>query len=121
MLSLLDGFLGYNQVLLSNEDQLKTTFNTKWGTYAYHKMPFGLINAGAKFKRAMEIAFRGLLNGSLVVYMDDITMYSYHKRDHIYHLKQIFERCQRYGILLNPKKRIFTVTKGKLLGYILFK
>ena len=49
MLSLLDGFSGYNQVLVSKEDRLKTTFRTKWGTYAYDKMPFGLINAGATF------------------------------------------------------------------------
>jgi ribonuclease HI len=44
-LSLLDGFSGYNQVLMSPSDQLKTTFRTPWGTYAYRKMPFGLINA----------------------------------------------------------------------------
>lgn len=49
MLSLLDDVLGYNQVLVANGDQLKKTFNTKWGTYAYRKMPFGLINAGATF------------------------------------------------------------------------
>lgn len=53
--------------------------------------------------------------------MDDITVYSYHKRDHIYHLKQIFERCPRYGISLNPKKSVFVVTEGKLLGHILSK
>ena len=46
MLSLLDGFSGYNQVLVSHGDQPKTTFNTKWGTYAYCKMHFGLINVG---------------------------------------------------------------------------
>jgi ribonuclease HI len=56
-LSLLDGFSGYNQVLMSPPDQLKTTFCTPWGTYAYRKMPFGLINAGATFQRAMDIAF----------------------------------------------------------------
>jgi hypothetical protein len=56
-LSLLDGFSGYNQVLMSPPDQLITTFRTPWGTYAYRKMPFGLINAGATFQRAMDIAF----------------------------------------------------------------
>ena len=67
MLSLLDGFSGYNQVLVSKEDRLKTTFRTKWGTYAYDKMPFRLINVGSTFQRAMDIAFRGLLNRSIVV------------------------------------------------------
>lgn len=59
MLSLLDGFSWYNQVLVSNGDYLKTTFNTKWGTYAYCKMPFGIINVSPTFQRAMDIAFRG--------------------------------------------------------------
>jgi ribonuclease HI len=48
-LSLLYGFSGYNQVLMSPPDQLKTTFRTPWGTYAYRKIPFGIINAGATF------------------------------------------------------------------------
>ena len=61
LFSLLDGFLGYNQVLVAKEDSLKTTFKTKWGTFAYRRMPFGLINAGAKFQRAMDITFHGLL------------------------------------------------------------
>jgi len=121
MLSLSDGFLGYNQVLVSNGDQLKKTFNTKRGTYAYRKMSFGPINASATFQRAMDIAFWGLINRSIVVYMDDITVYSYHKRDHMYHLKQIFKTCERYGISLNPKKSIFAVKEGKLLGHILSK
>ena len=93
MLSLLDGFSGYNQVLVSKEDRLKTTFQTKWGTYAYDKMPFGLINAGATFQQAMDIVFRGLINKSVVVYLDDITVYSKIRKEHIPHLKAIFERC----------------------------
>jgi hypothetical protein len=75
-LSLLDGFSGYNQVLMSPSDQLKTTFRTPWGTYAYRKMPFGLINVGATFQREMDIAFRGLINQSVVVYLDDVTVFS---------------------------------------------
>ena len=61
LFSLLDGFSGYNQVLVSEEDRLKTTFKTKWGTFAYRRMPFGLINAGATFQRAMDIAFHRLI------------------------------------------------------------
>ena len=72
MFSLLDGFLGYNQVLVSKADQLKTTFRTPWGTYAYRKMPFGLINAGATFQREMDIAFRGMIGKFVVIYLDDL-------------------------------------------------
>jgi len=67
LMSFLDGFSGYNQVLVHPDDQLKTTFQTKWGTYAYRKIPFGLINAGATFQRAMDIAFKGLVNKSVVI------------------------------------------------------
>ena len=76
LFSLLDGFSGYNQVLVAEEDRLKTTFRTKWGTFAYRRIPFGLINAGATFQRAMDIAFRGLIGRSVVIYLDDITIFS---------------------------------------------
>ena len=92
MLSLLDGFSGYNQVLVSKEDHLKTTFQTKWGTYAYDSLRFGLINVGSTYQWAMDIAFRGLLNKYVVVYLDDITIYSKIREEHIPHLKAIFER-----------------------------
>jgi hypothetical protein len=65
MFSLLDGFSGYNQVLVAELDRLKTTFRMKWGTYAYHRIPFGLINIGDTFQREMDIDFKGLINHRL--------------------------------------------------------
>ena len=118
LFSLLDGFSGYNQVLVAEEDRLKTTFRTKWGTFAYRRMPFGLINAGATFQRAMDIAFHRLIGRSVVVYLDDITIFSKRRGEHA---RKIFERCQKYGISLNPKKCVFAVTEGKLLGHIVSK
>jgi len=104
LMSFLDGYSGYNQILVHPDDRLKTTFITKWGTYAYQKMPFGLTNAGATFQRAMDIAFKGLMNTKVVIYLDDITVYSKKHSNHLNDLKQIFECCERYGISLNPKK-----------------
>jgi hypothetical protein len=120
-LSLLDGFSGYNQVLMSPSDQLKTTFRTPWGTYAYRKMPFGLINVGATFQREMDIAFHGLINQSVVVYLDDVTVFSKNKKDHLSHLRAVLERCRKFDISLNPKKSVFAVEQGKLLGFIVSK
>jgi hypothetical protein len=117
--SLLDGFSGYNQVMVLEEDRLKTTFRTKWGNFAYKRMPFGLISAGATFQRAMYVAFQGLINKCVVVYLDDVTVYSNNREDHIQHLTQISERCRKYGISLNPKKTIFGVEEGKILGHII--
>jgi hypothetical protein len=84
-------------------------------------MPFGLINPRATFQRAMGIAFRGLINKSTVVYLDDITIYSRYRSEHVHHLRKIFDRCRRYKISLNPKKTIFAVTEGKILGFIILK
>ena len=56
-MSLLDVYSGYNQILVHEKDQDKTTFSTPWGTFQYAKMPFRLKNAGATFQRAMDIAF----------------------------------------------------------------
>jgi hypothetical protein len=84
--SLLDGFSSYNQVLVSEEDHLKTTFRTKWGTFAYKRMPFGLMNVGATFQRAMDVDFWELINKCVVVYLDDVIVYSKNREDHIQHL-----------------------------------
>ena len=121
MLSLLDGFSGYNQVLVSPADQLKTTFRTPWGTYSYRNMPFGLINVGATFQREMDATFRGLINHFFIFYLDNITIFSKNKSDHISHLRKVFERCRKFGISLNPKKIIFVVIEGIFLGFVVLK
>ena len=69
----------------------------------------------------MDIAFHGFLGHSNVVYLDDITIFSKRREEHAFHLKQIFERCRKYGISLNPKKCVFTVMEGKLLGHVVSK
>jgi hypothetical protein len=56
-----------------------------------------------------------------VVYLDDVTVYSKKISDHSHHLKHIFERCKKYNISLNPKKNIFVVSEGKLLGNVISK
>ena len=71
IMSMLDGFSGYNQVLVNKEDQHITTFTTPWGTYEYLMMPFGLLNAGATFQRAMDYAFKGIRGKFIEIYQDD--------------------------------------------------
>lgn len=116
-----DVISGYNQVLVAPQDQLKTTFRTKWGTYTYKNMSFGLINVGATFQRAMDVAFRGLINNAVVVYLDDITMFSKNRQDHLIHLWWIFNWCKKYIFSLKPKKSIFVVTEGRLLRFMVSK
>ena len=118
MMSMMDGFSGYNQVLINKEDRHKTTFTTPWGTFEYLRMPFGLLNAIATFQRAMDYAFKELIGKIIEIYQDDLTVFSKERSSHISHLKQVFERCRRYGISLNPTKSVLGIDEGKLLGKI---
>jgi hypothetical protein len=118
MMSMLDGFLGYNQVEVEEEDQHKTTFTTPWGMFAYHRMPFGLINASATFQRCMRKTFTDLKDQIIVIYLDDLTVFSKKRKDHIEDLRKVLQRCRDHGISLNPKKSVFCVIEGKLLGHI---
>ena len=115
---MIDVFSGYNQIVVSEADREKTTFTTPWGTFMYEKMPFGLMNVGATFQWAMDIAFAGERDRFVVIYLDDITIFSKSDEDHLVHLKQIFNKCRKYGLSLNPKKYVFVVEEGKLLGHI---
>ena len=72
---MVDSFSGYNQISM-HPDKEKKTFTTPWGTFMYDKMPFGLMNAGATFQRAMDIAFVGEKDKFIVIYLDDITVFS---------------------------------------------
>jgi hypothetical protein len=87
IMSMLDGFSGYNQVLVRKEDQNKTTFTTPWGNFKYLRMPFGLLNAGATFQRAMDFAFHELMGKIIEIYHDDSTVFSKERSDHISHLR----------------------------------
>ena len=84
-------------------------------------MPFGLINVGATLQRAMDIDFRSLIGRSVVVYLNDVTIFSKKREEHEFHLKQIFECCRKYGISLNPRKCVFAVIEGKILGHVVSK
>lgn len=71
-------------MVVDREDQKKTTFTTPWGTFMYARMPFGLMNAGATFQRAMDIAFVG--DKFVVIYLDDIIVFSESDEEHLDHL-----------------------------------
>lgn len=91
----------------------------KWGTFSFMRMPFGPINVRATFQRVMDIESRGLIGQSMVVYLDDVAVFSKRRLDHLHHLKKIFVRCRKYGISLNPKETIFVVSEGNHLGHII--
>ena len=74
-MSMLDGFFGYNQVLVAEEDRENTTFITPWETYAYARIPFGLKNVGATFQRGMNHAFSGVRGNFMEDYQYDLKLH----------------------------------------------
>jgi hypothetical protein len=120
-ISMIDGFLGYNQISVHEDDREKTMFTTPWGTFMYDKMPFGLMNARENFQRAMDIAFISERDKFVVIYLADLTIFSNLDAENLMHLIQTFEKCKKIGLALNPKKSHFSMKEGKLLGHIISK
>jgi len=120
-ISMLDGFFGYNQIMVSQADQDKTAFTTPWGTFMYASMPFGLTNVGATFQRAMDLAFVGKTSEFNVIYLYYLTIFFYSNENHLKHLSNVFDRCRKFGVSINPKKPLLVVKEGKLLGHIISK
>jgi hypothetical protein len=87
----------------------------------YDKMPFGLMNEGATFHREMDITFISERDKFVVIYLDDPIVFSNSDVEHLVHLSQIFEKCRKFGLSLNPKKSHFSMQEGKLLGHIVSK
>jgi len=67
----------------------------------------------------MDIAFAQEIHDFLVIYLDDLTAFSKSYQEHLEHLRQVFLICRKYGISLNPKKSLFGLEEGKLLGHII--
>ena len=118
MLSFMDGFSGYNQILMAPKDNEKTFFITKWGTYCYRVMPFRLKNAIATYQRVVTTLFHDMMYRDVKVYVDDMIVKSRDRANHLAALQRFFERIRQFRLRLNPKKLTFGVTSGKLLGHI---
>ena len=118
MLSFMNGFLRYNQILMAQKDMEKTTFITEWGTYCYRVMPFGLKNIRATYQRAATTLFHDMLHRNVEVYVDDMIVKSRGQADHLAALERFFERIQKFRLRLNPNNGTFGVTSRKLLGHM---
>jgi hypothetical protein len=118
---MIDGFSGYNHIVLHEDDREKTAFTTQWGNFMYDTMPFGLMNERVTFHREMDIAFVGERDNFVVIYVNDLTIFSNSDEEHLVHLRQTFDKCRKFGLSLNPKQSHFSMQEGKLLGHIVSK
>ena len=115
--SFMDCFAGYNQMAIAEEDKLKTTFITVFGTFAYHMMAFGLCNAPGSWQRTADKTFGDISPEELKVFIDDLGAATVRERQLII-LRKCFERCRQFCIALNPRKCVFRVPYGLLLGHV---
>jgi hypothetical protein len=115
-MALLDCFSGYHQVWLHKEDEQNTSFITTFGTYCYLKMPECLHNASPTFCRMMKVALKDQAGRNVLSYVDKIVVVSKKKENHILDLAKTFTNMREARLKLNPKKCIFGITKGKVLG-----
>ncbi|GBG80616.1 hypothetical protein CBR_g31076 [Chara braunii] len=110
---------GYHQIEVHPDDQYKTAFHTKYGHYKFIVMPFGLTNTLATFQRCMNDLFRPWLDKFVVVYLDDILVFSKTLQEHQGHLRQVLEKLREANFKINAKKCEWAKTQVLYLGHVL--
>ncbi|CAI7814425.1 unnamed protein product, partial [Closterium sp. NIES-54] len=116
--SKLDLRSGYWQIKMADNLIHKTAFRTRYGSYEYLVMPFGLCNAPATFQAEMNHIPRPLLDECVVVYLDDILIYSKNMKEHVEHLQKVFEILRKNKFYVKLSKSDFALKKVQFLGHM---
>jgi transposase InsO family protein len=117
LFSCLDLASGYWQVKMQEGDEEKTAFSTPQGHYEFKVMPFGLTNAPGTFQRLMNKVLGGIKG--VIVYIDDILVFSEDWPEHLKILKQVFQALREHGLKLKASKCHFAQEKVKFVGHVL--
>jgi hypothetical protein len=119
LLSFLNCYFGYHQISLREEDQIKTSFIMPFGAYCYMTMSFGLKNIGTTYQWAIQQCLKDQIRDQLVeAYVDDVLVKTKVAYTLVNDLDQTFKALNKFQWKLNPKKCIFGVPSGILLGII---
>ena len=102
MLSFMDGFFSYNQILINPNDHHKIAFTTPWGNFCWNVIPLGIKNAGATYQRAMVTMFHQHIHKMVEVYVDDILIKSKQGQDHLQALEEVFNILLKYKLRCKP-------------------
>ncbi|CAM8986951.1 unnamed protein product [Rhodiola kirilowii] len=108
---------GYYQVRIAEGDEPKTTCITRYGSYEYLVMPFGLTNAPATFGTLMNKVFHPYLDQFVVVYLDDIVVYSRSLEEHLHHLREVFRVLRENDMYVKKEKCSFAQPEVLFLGH----
>ncbi|GKF89702.1 putative reverse transcriptase domain-containing protein [Tanacetum coccineum] len=110
---------GYHQLRVREEDIPKTGFRTRYGHYEFPVMPFGLTNAPAVFMDLMNRVCKPYLDKFIIVFIDDILIYSKNKQEHEEHLKIILELLKKEELYATFSKCEFWIPKVQFLGHVI--
>ncbi|GBG82920.1 hypothetical protein CBR_g36447 [Chara braunii] len=111
---------GYHQIRVAAEDQPKPTFRSRFDHYEFTVMPFVFTNALATFQTTMNDIFRDILEEYVIVYLDDILVYSCTLEDHIRHLHDVLQCLRKHGFYAKLSKCRFAQRKVDVLGHHVF-
>jgi len=109
---------GYHLIRMRQGDEHKTAIRTRYGQYEYKVMPFALVNAPATFQTMMNKILREFLDHGVVVYLDDIRIYSENMDDYIQLVQKVLDRLEQHDLAVSLKKSVFHQDEVEFLGYI---
>ena len=116
--SKIDLCAGYNNICIKEGDEWKTAFRTRYGAFEYLVMPFGLTNAPVTFQRFMNNIFTDMVDSFMVVYLDDILIYSDNMTEHEGHVCHVLQQLHNNQLHANLMKLSFHLDSVEYLGFI---
>lgn len=116
--AVLDLLEAFQKIAVEHESIPKLTITTPWGNFSYRCVPFGVLNSPSCFSRYIFLAIQPFMDKFATSYLDDVTLYSNNKIDHLQHIEMFFKRMEEVNLKLHANKCDFFENKITLLGFV---